>query len=87
MKKIIPVERELLSIIGEGAAREKYYCDSNHYMLWEENIAIPLLIQLGYEAADKRNPHFFNGDRDSFGPLMRIINVMKDGILYQLWYG
>jgi hypothetical protein len=57
-------------------------CFNHDYWKWEDTIATPALINLGYE-----NIKWSMGDCDSFGPLSRIITCWKNGIRYQYWYG
>ena len=79
---------DLLEIIGEDAAGNPGYCASPHgigpcYWDWEDATAIPRLKQLGYQVLG----NFFDGDRDSFGPLSRVVRVEKDGVTMKLIYG
>lgn len=58
------------------------YC-SHDFWKWENSIAIPMLSTMGYRILGP----FYDGERDSCGPLSRIIKVEKDGIQYEAWYG
>lgn len=59
------------------------YCD-RAYDVWENTIAAPALRDLGYELLGWKD-----GERDSFGPLSRIVTVKFAGsdLTQQLVYG
>jgi hypothetical protein len=72
-------DAELLDIIGKvDMANYATY----HYTDWENNVAIPALIALGYSVIG-----FRDGERDSLGPLTRLVDCWKDGRLYTFIYG
>jgi hypothetical protein len=52
------------------------------YWHWETKVATPRLQELGYKVLG-----WFDGERDSFGPLIRYVTVVKDGVKSELWYG
>ena len=72
---------DLLDVIGEGLAADHRYC-SRRYWTWENEVARPALEKLGYE-----DIKFFDGERDSFGPLTRVVHCRKDGNTVKLIYG
>lgn len=72
---------KLLDVIGTAATSNPQYC-SDAYWEWEDNVARPLLLALGYERVT-----FHNGERDSFGPLTRFARAYKNGVCYELVYG
>lgn len=81
--------RDLLDVIGHDKAKlELGYCNSNYrsngpyYGDWEENVAKPALVALGYSAV-----RFSDGERDSFGPLSRIVWAVKDRVTHKFMYG
>ena len=76
-----PETLDLLEVIGEDAGEEPEFC-SRSYWKWEDETATPLLEKLGYT-----NIRFSMGDRDSFGPLARIVTAEKNGIPYRFIYG
>lgn len=88
--------QDLLTIIGnDKAEHELGYCaqysaftqynnkSGKDFYDWEEEIAKPELIKLGYKLLSG----FITGDGDSFGPLTRYIRVEKDGQKMELMYG
>ncbi len=72
---------DLLAIIGNDASIEGNYCGS-YYWQWEQQTAQPILEKLGYEICG-----WFDGERDSFGPLTRICVCKKDGDIFRFIYG
>lgn len=74
-----PEYGDLLAILGE--VNMDGYC-GYHYTRWENEVATPRLRELGYEVVG-----WFMGERDSFGPLSRVVHVSKDGELSKLVYG
>lgn len=70
---------DLLDILGEVSMEG--YCD-REYRKWEEQVAEPRLVELGYEVR-----MWTDGERDSFGPLSRIVITVKDGQVKRLIYG
>lgn len=58
------------------------YC-SRTYWEWEEQVAKPLLASLGYT-----DVAFYDGERDSFGPLSREVQMSDpDGRKVMTYYG
>jgi hypothetical protein len=72
--------RDLLDILADGICMEGY-C-SREYDQWEQNIATPALQTLGYEVVS-----WTTGERDSFGPLSRIVTVRKEDATERFIYG
>lgn len=70
--------RDLLELIGEDAAEVPGYCNCDYrndqpkYWDWEHDVASPRLERLGYRVIC-----YLDGERDSFGPLTRIV-LVKD---------
>ena len=54
----------------------------NNYRTGEINILQPQLEKLGYKVI-----RWYDGERDSFGPLSRVALIEKDGIQYKYCYG
>lgn len=52
------------------------------YRNGEQTILKPQLEKLGYT-----DVHFFMGERDSFGPLSRVVTCVKDGQPVSFYYG
>jgi hypothetical protein len=84
-------ERCLTNVIEVNTHYETGFCVSasvkstpttKHYWDWENDIASPALVQLGYKIICWKD-----GDRDDFGPLSRIALVEKDGVQSEMWYG
>ena len=74
---------DLLTILQleESEVSMEDYCGSS-YLRWEEKVATPKLRALGYEVMRWRS-----ADSDSFGPLVRAVDVKKDGAKRTLFYG
>ena len=56
--------------------------DSVGYSQWETEIAEPALRALGYDVKGWRML-----DGDSFGPLVRGVTLIKDGVRHKAFYG
>lgn len=56
--------------------QRKFYWD------WEKDVATPALQALGFKVI-----RWYDGERDSFGPLSRVVELEKDGIKSTMWYG
>lgn len=83
--------KDLLDVIGHDAANESGYCtcpskfgmlQEYFYWDWEKNTATPRLEKLGYTKIS-----FTDGERDSFGPLTRLVRAEKDGQKVEFMYG
>lgn len=79
--------KDLLEVIGQDAATEPGYCNQAslggpYYWEWEEKTATARLVALGYHVV-----YWFDGEKDSFGPLSRVVRVEKDGVRMDLVYG
>lgn len=84
-------ERYLLDVVTCDTSHEDGHCVSvsvnekpnqKHYWDWEENVATPALEKLGFKVI-----RWFDGERDSFGPLSRVVEVEKNGERSTMWYG
>ena len=79
MNKSINEEyQDLYKVIPEAFEKFtfcNYYTDESKYLK-------PALEKLGYT-----NVHFVMGERDSFGPLSRVVIAKKDGVTVKLVYG
>lgn len=73
------MEKDLLVVLGDVPTTGMF---SQDYWKWEETIATPRLIELGYIVIRWWSPNY-----DSFGPLVRGVDVEKDGVKYTLTYG
>lgn len=56
--------------------------DFNNYYTCELRMIKPLLERDGHT-----NVRFLMGERDSFGPLSRVVEAQKDGTMVRYWYG
>jgi hypothetical protein len=86
--------QDLLDVIGwDKATHENGYCNqptaykqyaisSQYFWDWEAKIAKPALEALGYSRV-----MFGDGERDSFGPLTRLVWAEKDGKRVKFIYG
>ena len=72
-------EGDLFKVIGKVPMAG--YCGRD-YWKWEEQIAQPRLEALGFTVN-----RWYTIDGDSFGPLVRGVNVVKDGDKQTLSYG
>ena len=78
-----PEEGQLLDVLGPNISMTGY-CQSGGWWNWEEKIATPRLKELGYTTTPRG---WWSADSDSFGPLVRAVEVQKDGISKILYYG
>lgn len=58
-----------------------HYC-GREYWKWESDVAKPAI-----EAAGFTDIHFFSVEEDSFGPLIRGVTAIKNGIRHEWEYG
>ena len=82
--------KDLLDVIGkvsmkgycaQPSAHKQYDKGGPYYWEWEDNIAKPALLTLGYTAVT-----FSDGERDSFGPLSRVVTCTLSGTKVQFFY-
>lgn len=73
---------DLADLLGNEPFNHKDCFDSSRYRDWERNIAEPLLSEKGYEVL-----RWWSSDEDSFGPLVRCVEVRKDGKSETYFYG
>lgn len=87
-KQVVPDDADegshldLCDLLSEAAVRDERFCTSAYYVEWERNVAEPELRNKGYIPVGWRN-----GDADSFGPLVRLVDLVKDGIRQTYFYG
>lgn len=74
--------RDIWEILPEGTFTEDYCGTRGAFLKWEARIN-PILKSLGYGIVKD----WTTGERDSFGPLSRVITLEKDGITQQFFYG
>lgn len=72
----------LFDLLPEEVANHPACCDSRRYDEWENDIAAPALLSLGYVASG-----WHTIDGDSFGPLVRGVTLTKDGKRQIYTYG
>lgn len=75
------IELDLADVIGAKPYEDPRAFDSIEYATWEAEVATPALEALGYKVRGWRTT-----DGDSFGPLVRMVTVEKDGQKLQLWH-
>ncbi|SEA87842.1 hypothetical protein [Rubrimonas cliftonensis] len=63
-----------LAALIPAAFEHPDYCDANRYEDWERDVATPALQTLGFTVGRWRD-----GERDSFGPLTRLVPLSRDG--------
>lgn len=73
---------DLLDIISTEATNDPRFCSSAFYAEWEKNVAEPELRKAGYIPTRWRT-----ADGDSFGPLIRVVDLVKDGVRRTYYYG
>jgi hypothetical protein len=59
------------------------YCASRSFWKWEREIAIPAIQAAGFELYSG----FRTIEKDSFGPLIRGVDVVRENKVITLWYG
>lgn len=68
--------------------KDSSYCVTNakvpnrDYTYWELNVAYPAAVKAGYDLI-----RFYDGEKDSFGPLTRVMEAVKDGKKFYFVYG
>lgn len=67
-------ERDLWDLLPDSVTNHPDCCHSARYDRWEREIATPALRALGYEPANWRSV-----DGDSFGPLVRAVDLSHNG--------
>lgn len=75
-------EGDLWDLLPDEVSNHPACCDSVRYLEWERQIATPALRALGYEPRNWRTT-----DGDSFGPLVRAVDLTKDGKTRTYSYG
>lgn len=75
-------ELDLLDLLPEEIANHPACFDSMRYREWEEEIAAPALLNRGYVASNWRTL-----DGDSFGPLVRAVDLTRRGETKTYTYG
>lgn len=72
----------LFSLLPDDLFNHPDCFDSIGYWRWEKEIATPALEALGYRVSG-----WSTGDGDSFGPLVRTVQLTKDGVTKTYSYG
>lgn len=75
-------DKNLFDILSEDAANHPACCDSRRYREWETTVVEPELSKLGFSAKNWRTT-----DGDSFGPLVRAVDLTRDGKTETYFYG
>ena len=73
---------DIFRVIDHEAVQMPRFCDSNNFSHWENETATPKLKEKGYQVRG-----WFDGERDSFGPLSRYCVAIKDGQQFRFIYG
>lgn len=73
--------RDLFDVIDSKLADHVEFCGQS-YWKWEDHIAKPALELAGYERVT-----FHMGERDSFGPLTRVVRAYQKGECHEFIYG
>jgi hypothetical protein len=73
---------DLTELIGEEPFNDPRCFDSQRYREWEREVAEPMLRARGYEVL-----RWWSSDEDSFGPLVRCVEVRRDGVSKTYYYG
>jgi len=75
-------ELDLLELLSEEILSHPLFMHSREYWKWEQQVAAPELVKLGYEVQS-----WIMLDGDSFGPLVRGVYLKKDGVAQLYAYG
>lgn len=75
-------ELNLLDLLPDEITNHPDCFDSRNYDRWELEIATPALRAMGYEPSRWRTT-----DGDSFGPLVRAVDLTKNGARKTYFYG
>lgn len=73
---------DLFDLLSGAATADRRCCSSADYGEWEKLVAEPELRAAGYIPFRWRST-----DRDSFGPLVRAVDLVKDGVRRTYTYG
>lgn len=71
-----------LSELVPDAAFEDPRCYSRRYWEWEKEVATPHITAAGFTIV-----RWYSTEADSFGPLIRAVDVKKDDVLTTYFYG
>ena len=77
-----PVELDLADLLPEDVFNDPRCFDSHGYFDWEREVAAPLLEAKGFKVC-----RWWSEDEDSFGPLVRAVELEKDGKRQRYFYG
>lgn len=75
-------ENDLYDLISDELCNHRDFCNSTTFRFWEQDIATPELIKQGFEVGS-----WWTVDGDSFGPLVRAVELTKDGEKKVYTYG
>lgn len=75
-------EFDLSDLVPDDAFTHPDCFSSASYWRWEKEVAQPIIEEKGYRVI-----RWFSTDQDSFGPLVRAVEVEKDGEIKQFTYG
>lgn len=69
-------------LVPEAAFEDPRCFDSHRYWEWEQEVATPHIIAAGFTIE-----RWYSLEADSFGPLIRAVDVKKDDVLTTYFYG
>lgn len=75
-------ELDLSELVPDDAFNHPDCFNSANYWRWEQDVAQPIIEQQGYRVL-----RWFSTDQDSFGPLVRAVEVEKDDEVKRFSYG
>lgn len=75
-------EKDLGELLTDELFNHPDCFSSSGYSNWEREVATPALEALGYQVG-----RWWNEDGDSFGPLVRAVELTKDGVAEIYTYG
>jgi hypothetical protein len=73
---------DLMQLLPDEVLNHPDFGSSRNYQRWEEDLAAPALRAQGFEPSNWRTT-----DGDSFGPLVRAVDLTKNGITQTYFYG
>jgi hypothetical protein len=75
-------ERNLGDLLPDALFNHPDCFSSCGYWRWEKEVAQPAIEAQGFEVI-----RWYSTDEDSFGPLVRAVDVRKDGVKQTFYYG
>lgn len=76
------LDRDLSELVPDWLLNHSDFCHSRNYGRWENDVGEPHLVACGYKVL-----RWYSIDEDRFGPLVRAVDVEKNGKTETYFYG